>query len=108
MICGFVIEPPIARSKIEKDMIETPETPIPLTSVYATDQVHLRTDATVPDDDADGTEVIIQPRSGWIAIDWREMIAHRELLAFLICAISRSGTSKPFWAAPGRSCSPCC
>jgi lipopolysaccharide transport system permease protein len=29
-------------------------------------------------------ELVIRPRSGWIAIDWAEMWTHRELLAFLI------------------------
>lgn len=29
-------------------------------------------------------ELVIRPRSGWIAIDWKEMWTHRELLAFLI------------------------
>lgn len=29
-------------------------------------------------------ELIIRPRSGWIAIDWRELWEHRELLYFLV------------------------
>jgi len=29
-------------------------------------------------------ELVIRPRTGWIAIDWREMWSHRELLLFLI------------------------
>lgn len=29
-------------------------------------------------------EIIIQPRKGWIPIDWRELWEHRELLGFLI------------------------
>src|SRR6059036_2448881 len=29
-------------------------------------------------------EMIIQPRRGWIAVDWRELWRHRELLLFLI------------------------
>ncbi len=29
-------------------------------------------------------EVVIEPRSGWIAVDWREMYTQRELLFFLI------------------------
>ena len=37
-----------------------------------------------PDDDTSVPELLIYPRSGWISIDWREMWAHRELLAFLI------------------------
>lgn len=34
--------------------------------------------------DTDRQELVIRPRSGWIAINWEEMIAHRELLLFLI------------------------
>ena len=29
-------------------------------------------------------EIVIRPRSGWIAIDWRELFAARELLFFLV------------------------
>ena len=29
-------------------------------------------------------QTIIQRRSGWVAVDWRELIEHRELLGFLI------------------------
>jgi lipopolysaccharide transport system permease protein len=66
-------------------MIETSKTRISPTPIHASDQMHARTNITVPaDNNGDGTEVIIHPRSGWIAIDWKEMIAHRELLAFLI------------------------
>src|ERR1700712_2352192 len=31
-----------------------------------------------------GQELVIQPRKGWIAIDWAEMFRYRELLGFLI------------------------
>jgi lipopolysaccharide transport system permease protein len=66
-------------------MIEIPKMRISPTPVYAANQVRVRANASVPaSDDADSTEVVIRPRSGWIAIDWKEMIAHRELLAFLI------------------------
>lgn len=34
--------------------------------------------------DEAGPAVIIQPRRGWIAVDWRELIEHRELLFFLV------------------------
>jgi lipopolysaccharide transport system permease protein len=30
------------------------------------------------------SELIIRPRKGWIAVDWRELLSHRELLLFLI------------------------
>ena len=32
----------------------------------------------------DSTDVVICPRSGWVAIDWKEMFAYRELLYFLV------------------------
>src|SRR5437667_10742653 len=32
----------------------------------------------------DEPELIIKPRRGWIAVDWRELLSHRELLFFLI------------------------
>ena len=32
----------------------------------------------------DEPELIIKPRKGWIAVDWRELLSHRELLFFLI------------------------
>ncbi|MHB1558792.1 MAG: ABC transporter permease [Isosphaeraceae bacterium] len=34
-------------------------------------------------DAAEGYELVIRPQPGWIAIDWREMWAYRELLVFL-------------------------
>jgi lipopolysaccharide transport system permease protein len=33
---------------------------------------------------ADSFELVIRPRSGWIGINWKELIAYRELLLFLI------------------------
>jgi lipopolysaccharide transport system permease protein len=66
-------------------MIETEKTGMAPPPVYEIGHTHVRADATVPaDDDSDRVEVVIRPRSGWIAIDWKEMIAHRELLTFLI------------------------
>ena len=35
-------------------------------------------------DGADHPELVIKPRRGWIAVDWRELWTHRELLYFLI------------------------
>src|SRR5262245_23637369 len=29
-------------------------------------------------------ELVIEPRRGWIAIDWRELLRYRELLFFLV------------------------
>src|SRR5437899_1108639 len=36
-----------------------------------------------PGEESDYPEVVIRPRSGWIAIDWKELIHFRELLFFL-------------------------
>src|ERR1043165_6266644 len=32
----------------------------------------------------EGPELIIKPRRGWIPVNWRELLSHRELLFFLI------------------------
>jgi lipopolysaccharide transport system permease protein len=40
--------------------------------------------ATVAGGEEPARELVIQPRSGWIAIDWRELWNAREILAFLI------------------------
>jgi lipopolysaccharide transport system permease protein len=42
------------------------------------------TSASQANDDDDASQIVIQPQSGWIAIDWKEMFAYRELLTFLI------------------------
>jgi lipopolysaccharide transport system permease protein len=66
-------------------MVEPPETRIAPKPVYESDQVHVPTNSTLPDDPgSDCAEIVIRARSGWIAINWEEMIAQRELLAFLI------------------------
>ena len=36
-----------------------------------------------PGEESEFPEVVIRPRSGWIAIDWKELIHFRELLFFL-------------------------
>ncbi|MEO6435308.1 MAG: ABC transporter permease [Tepidisphaeraceae bacterium] len=39
----------------------------------------------IPDAAIDGLpELVIRPRKGWIAVDWRELWTHRELLYFLV------------------------
>ena len=40
--------------------------------------------ATLAGGEEPARELVIQPRSGWIAIDWRELWSAREILAFLI------------------------
>ena len=39
---------------------------------------------STPAHDPSQAELVIRPRKGWIAIDWRELWNHRELLFFLI------------------------
>ena len=56
----------------------------------------------------DSPEIVIRPHLGWIPIDWKELFAYRELLFFLICAISRYGTSRQSWARRGQFCNLCC
>src|SRR3954465_9745270 len=33
---------------------------------------------------SDAPELVIRARKGWIGVDWRELVSHRELLFFLI------------------------
>ena len=40
-------------------------------------------DGIEPADSSDGDEIELLPRSGWIAVDWRELYKARELLYFL-------------------------
>jgi lipopolysaccharide transport system permease protein len=35
-------------------------------------------------DEADFPELVIRPRSGWIGIDWKELVSFRELLFYLV------------------------
>jgi lipopolysaccharide transport system permease protein len=70
---------------IDSDSIglkESPRAPAP-PDTPRTDQVQSAS-ATGRPDGVDLAETVISPRSGWIAIDWKELITHRELLAFLI------------------------
>src|SRR5438552_10411155 len=41
-------------------------------------------EATLPAPQVDEPELIIKARRGWIPVDWRELLSHRELLFFLI------------------------
>lgn len=40
--------------------------------------------AQAGDDGSDLSEIVIRPQPGWIAIDWKELFAYRELLLFLV------------------------
>lgn len=40
--------------------------------------------STLPPPKPAQIELVIQPKKGWIAIDWAEMVRYRELLAFLV------------------------
>ncbi len=54
-------------------------------SVSATEVRPVSTDAPVmAGEQPDEAELVIKARKGWIAVDWRELISHRELLLFLI------------------------
>jgi lipopolysaccharide transport system permease protein len=66
-------------------MIETTKTRIASMPEHEIDQVHVPTGTALPaESNAASTEIVIRPQSGWISVNWKEMIAHRELLAFLI------------------------
>src|SRR3954452_23065840 len=43
-----------------------------------------RVSSRAPRQDDPTEELVIEPRRGWIAIDWRELLRYRELLFFLI------------------------
>jgi lipopolysaccharide transport system permease protein len=71
-------------------MTETPTTPLVSPPGQSTDAtVNGVATGGFSRDTRDGDpeyehELVIRPRTGWIAIDWKEMIACRELLFFLI------------------------
>jgi lipopolysaccharide transport system permease protein len=66
-------------------MIETFKPPIEPAPKYAPDQIDLSANAALPvDPDTAYAETVIRPRSGWVGINWQEMVAQRELLIFLI------------------------
>jgi lipopolysaccharide transport system permease protein len=54
------------------------------TDVPASTEKPAPADATVAASELDHPELIIKPRRGWIGVDWRELLSHRELLFFLI------------------------
>ena len=90
-------------------MIKTEESPILSAPERRAQAGEVATNPTQPGDEGDDfSEIVIRPQSGWIAIDWKELFAHRELLYFLICATSRCATSRRSWAAHGPFCSLCC
>jgi lipopolysaccharide transport system permease protein len=64
-------------------MIETENSPMSLTETHHHDAVAVSVASTSPAND-DFREIVIQPQSGWIAIDWKEMFTYRELLIFLV------------------------
>jgi lipopolysaccharide transport system permease protein len=66
-------------------MIETHNTLISQPQERSPDSVVVHpASPSLPEDDADLHEIVIQPQSGWVALDWKEMFAYRELLTFLI------------------------
>jgi lipopolysaccharide transport system permease protein len=66
-------------------MIKTEDSSISSLTALSNESMAVR--AAVPpraDNDTDLSELVIRPRSGWIAIDWSGMWSHRELLAFFM------------------------
>jgi lipopolysaccharide transport system permease protein len=62
--------------KIEDPLISSPQR-------HASDSKAATTSSSLADGDS-SQEFVIQPQSGWIAIDWKELFAYRELLIFLM------------------------
>jgi lipopolysaccharide transport system permease protein len=63
------------------------DTGIAAETTAASPQIHRETPEGLPEDGTDpldSYEVVIRPRSGWISLDWREMLSYRELLGFLM------------------------
>jgi lipopolysaccharide transport system permease protein len=66
-------------------MIKTEESAIRSAPGRRVQPTDVSSQAAGPDVDGEPSpEIVIRPQSGWIAIDWKEMIAYRELLFFLI------------------------
>jgi len=66
-------------------MIETEDSLISPLQRHRPDAAAVRTtSASLAEHDADFQEIVIEPQPGWVAIDWKEMFAYRELLTFLI------------------------
>jgi lipopolysaccharide transport system permease protein len=66
-------------------MIETDDSALSPPQGRCPDLVAVATAAHAPaEDDDDSPELVIRPRSGWIGIDWRELVAYRELLFYLV------------------------
>ena len=66
-------------------MIETEDSLISPLQAHSPDSpVECTSSAALAEDDAGFQEIVIQPQSGWVAINWKEMVAYRELLTFLI------------------------
>ena len=43
-----------------------------------------RASVSMAEHEADFPEIVIRPQTGWIGIDWKELLAYRELLWFLV------------------------
>jgi lipopolysaccharide transport system permease protein len=66
-------------------MIETKKSPIVEVPGHEGQQGKVTLSVTQPAMTShDLPEIVIQPETGWIAIDWKELVAYRELLFFLI------------------------
>ena len=66
-------------------MIKTEDSLISPPQRHSSDsQAVITSSASLAEENANYPEIVIQPQSGWIAIDWKEMFAYRELLIFLV------------------------
>jgi lipopolysaccharide transport system permease protein len=64
--------------------IETEDSPIAPAQVHRSNSKAATASDSPAADDSLPAEIVIQPRPGWVAIDWSEMFAYRELIYFLI------------------------
>jgi lipopolysaccharide transport system permease protein len=66
-------------------MIKTEDSLISPPQRHSSDsQVVITSSVSLAEEDANYPELVIQPQSGWLAVDWKEMFAYRELLIFLV------------------------
>jgi len=66
-------------------MIKTEDSLISPPQRHSSDsQVVITSSVSLAEEGANYPELVIQPQSGWLAVDWKEMFAYRELLIFLI------------------------
>jgi lipopolysaccharide transport system permease protein len=65
------------------DMIKTENPPLSSSQRHSSDPKAAAALSSLAEDDG-SHEFVIRPQPGWIAIDWKELFAYRELLIFLM------------------------